>query len=215
MKSSVQYIIDALNNSDVLEKKGQIVCDLAGIKFIVNNRDILGGIIQTWFDVWMTSKNIKHSSPENSQTWPDFYLDGNIHLEVKSFNYQEGPGFDIANFSSYIRSLTEQSERLNDSYLIFGYIFDGNNLSIKEYWLKNVWEITGPSEKHHLSLQVKQNRVSNIRPKDWRTNKSVFKNRRDFVIALSKAAEKFGFCNQTDWFNAVEKDFKNKTKSKL
>lgn len=163
----------------------------------------------------MTSKNISWSPPQNSQSWPDFTLIKNTHLEVKCFNAEESPGFDIANFGSYVTSLLSVPERLDDDYIIFGYKFDGRNLSIADYWIKNVWELTGPSDTHFLNLQVKKGQVYNIRPKNWRGAGTIFNNRREFVIALSKAVEKFGYGQTNKWLTAVEAKYFAATGARL
>jgi hypothetical protein len=40
-------------------------------------------------------------------------------LQVKSFDWDRGPGFDLANFDSYCNSLLESSYRIDSDYLIF------------------------------------------------------------------------------------------------
>jgi hypothetical protein len=215
MNPKVKYILDTLDSSNVKNQNGNISCTLAGVSFYIDNRDILGGIIQSWFGEWLSTKNIEWHAPKNSQTWPDFTLEDGVHLEVKCFNYQESPGFDIANFGSYVTSLLEVPERLNDDYIVFGYTFDGVNLSITDYWVKHVWELTGPSPTHYLNLQVKKGQAYNIRPKNWRGSGEIFKNRKDFVIALSKAVEKFDFGSASDWLQKVEAKFLQNTGSTL
>lgn len=215
MNQIIASVLKKLDDSEIKDKKGQIICELAGISFYLDNRDILGGVIQSWFGEWMTSKNIAWKGPENSQTWPDFILNNNAHLEVKCFNNAESPGFDIANFTSYGDSLTEVPERLDDDYIVFGYHFDGANLSIANYWVKKVWELTGPSPLHFLNLQVKKNQPYNIRPKNWRGSGEIFSSRKDFVVAISKARKKFGIGNTSNWLQEVEKAYKQKTNQDL
>lgn len=215
MRPAVQSISNQLSSSNIKHLQGQITCSLAGVNFYIDNRDILGGIIQQWFGEWMTSKNISWSPPQNSQSWPDFTLINNTHLEVKCFNAEESPGFDIANFGSYVTSLLSVPERLDDDYIIFGYKFDGRNLSIEDYWIKNVWDLTGPSDTHFLNLQVKKGQVYNIRPKNWRGAGTIFNNRREFVTALSKAVQKFGYGQTNEWFSAVEAKYLAATGARL
>jgi hypothetical protein len=216
MKPLVQTVNQKLISSNIKNKKGQIVCDLAGISFYINNRDILGGIIQQWLGEFLDANKIKWSPPKNSQTWPDIILNNGDHLEVKCFDADESPGFDLANFGSYINSLLITPERLDDDYIIIGYQFDGQNLSIQDFWIKNIWEITGPSDTHFLNLQVKRDIVYNIRPKNWRNSNVVtFKNRREFVLALSQAVEKFDYGTSKVWFKKVEDLYKIKTSKVL
>ena len=216
MKPLVNTIFQLLNTSNVKGQQGQITCSLAGVNFYIDNRDILGGIIQQWFGEWLTVNKIKWSPPKNSQTWPDFILSNGNHLEVKCFNYEESPGFDVANFGAYINSLLLTPERLDDDYIVFGYKFDGINLSIADIWVKNIWELTGPSNTHFLNLQVKRNQVNNIRPKNWRNpSVTMFRSRREYVVALSKAVEKFGMGAASAWFAKVEALYKVKTSNNL
>ncbi len=85
-------------------------------------------------------------------------------MEVKSFDYDASPNFDIANFMTYRNSLLSHPYRLDSNYLIIGYSMKGFNIEIKDVWLKKVWEITGPMANYGLNLQVKYGEIVNIRP---------------------------------------------------
>lgn len=216
MRPAVQTLFNLLNKSNVKNNPGQIICNnLSGLTFTINNRDILGGILQQWVGEWMTANKIHWAGPTNTQSWPDFTLANNTHLEVKTFNYDESPGFDIANFASYTNSLQATPERLDDDYLILGYRFNGKDLEIIDYWIKNVWELTGPSNTNYLSLQVKNQRVYNIRPKDWRNSYNGFQSRKDFVNALADAVQKFGYGNSVTWLNSVSTLYQKHTGNQL
>jgi hypothetical protein len=217
MRPVVQTLFTALNRSNIKNVPGQMLCrNLAGLSFNINNRDIIGGVLQQWVGEWMNVNHITWSVPTNTQSFPDFILANNTHLEVKTFNYDESPGFDIANFGSYINSLLVTPERLDDDYLIIGYKFNGRDLTIVDYWFKNVWELTGPSNTNFLSAQVKGGRVYNIRPKDWRNSNNAFNSRKDFVTALSKAVQKFDYHNSgVTWFGDVANLYHQKTGNQL
>ena len=208
---TVQEIIRLLFLQEVQLQRGKINFSLANITFTVESKDVIGGILQEWFENWMKNNNIVFSKKANSQEWPDFTLANQILLEIKSFNNANAPGFDIANFDAYARSLLENPQRLDSDYLIFGYVTKDKYISIHEIWHKKVWEITGPSEKNLLTLQVKQNVPTNIRPKDWRKkNDRHFKCRRDFVVALSNALKKFKTkigVENPDWLEKVEASY--------
>lgn len=81
---------------------------------------------------------------------------------------------------------------------------------IVDFWMKYIWEMTGPSPTNILELQVKQGSPINIRPKNWRNAKNkVFANRKDFMVALNDSITKF---NRQDrfggnWLNKVSKDY--------
>ena len=88
----------------------------------------------------MIDKNITFVEMDNTQEFPDFILDPfdreNNLLEVKAFNYDAGPGFDIANFESYCDSVRIKPYRLNADYLIFFYSMNDTEIKIKNIWLK-------------------------------------------------------------------------------
>ena len=137
--------------------------------------------------------NIYFSVPNNTQEFPDFYLNPDYPnenmLEVKAFNYNASPAFDIANFESYCHSVKNKVYRLNADYLIFGYTmnFEGN-IKIEKIWLKKIWEIAGNSRRYPLKTQIKRNMIYNIRPNNsFKEGKnSIFKCKEDFLFAIYK-----------------------------
>jgi hypothetical protein len=148
---------------------------LAGIDFPVLSKDIMGSVLQEWFENWMNQNKISFSKPTNTQEPPDFYLADGGHLEVKAFNFSANPGFDLANFDAYTRSLLLHPERLDADHLVFGYALEGDSVRIVDFWVKKIWEMAGVSAVNILSLQVKQGVPVNIRPKDWRTRSGSIK----------------------------------------
>jgi type II restriction enzyme len=82
----------------------------------------------------VSKKNIDFEENTNSQTFPDFLLDKDDHkkglLEVKSFDFDRGPGFDLANFDSYCNSLLENAYRIDSNYLILAYQMNDGVISI-------------------------------------------------------------------------------------
>ena len=154
--------------------------------------------------------------PSNTQQFPDFFLDNDKPeehmLEIKSFNYNRYPAFDIANFDSYCNELKQKPYCLYADYLIFGYTMNDGLISIQKIWLKKIWEITGTSKKYPLKLQVKQNKIYNIRPNsNFKYDKEcVFKNETDFLKALLKTiklekGEKVAQKWKEEFYNNYEK----------
>jgi len=189
--SAIDEIVSLLNKQNIKGCQGQVRFELAGVSFPVLSRDIMGGVLQEWFENWMRQNNISFSKPLNTQEPPDFFLSDGTHLEVKAFNFTANPGFDLANFDAYTRSLLVHPDRLDANHLVFGYALEGEFLRVVDFWIKKIWEMAGASSKNILSLQVKQNVPVNIRPKDWRTRDASFGNRRRFVEALDAALKKF------------------------
>ncbi|HAT77050.1 MAG TPA: restriction endonuclease [Flavobacterium sp.] len=208
---SIQAIEKLLNQQNIKGQQGRISFDLAGIKFPVVSKDIIGGILQEWFEEWMKVNNISFTKPVNPQEPPDFYLSNNEHLEIKSFNHDANPAFDLANFDAYTRSLIAEPTRLDSEHLIFGYRANLKTVEIVNFWVKKIWEMTGKSDKNCLNLQVKQGVPTNIRPKDWRGRGATFSCRRDFVLALDDALNKFYPNRYQNWFTQVETEYKRKT----
>lgn len=191
--------------------KGHISVNFAGVCFNVETKDIMGGILQEWFGEWMKKQSIFFETKHNTQEFPDFILKNDSFLEVKTFDSEASPNFDVANFDAYTRSLLDCPQRLNADYLIFAYSLTPNNFEIKNIWLKKVWEITGPSQTNCLNLQVKQNVPVNIRPKTWYGKTQMFNNRSEFVSALSEALRKFNNPKFPNWKQAVAAKYKSIT----
>ena len=81
---------------------------------------------------------------------------------------------------------------LHVDYLIFGYDMDENGIvTIKDVWLKKVWEITRRMKGWSINLQVKQNVVHKIRPGVWystqKGNYPMFRRMEDLISAIEEA----------------------------
>jgi type II restriction enzyme len=213
MRPSVQVILNKLNAANVKRKPGKIVCNIAGFSFNVNKKDVIGGILEEWFGNWLISQGLNWSQP-NTQDWPDLILANGDHLEVKTFNHNATPAFDIANLGAYTKSLLISPERLDDDYIIFSYVLNQGVLHIEDYWVKNIWEISGVSAKNYIAIG---GNAVNIRPIDWRSkNCTVFGNRRAYVQAVSQAGQlKLQNFNAAHWFNQVATLYQQKTKAIL
>jgi hypothetical protein len=183
-----QVLLAKLIDAGVVGAKGGAKFGLLGLDVKVEESSAVGYLIQEWLAAWMTSQEIQHSSPDDSQKSPDFYLGNDKQtdiLEVKVF--RNNPGFDIANFEAYLDLLIEKPEHLDADYLIFEYDLVRGDLEIKNVWLKKVWEITRQSAEYPLYVQKKRDVIYNIRPGNWRATRAkyrTFENRDDFLRAL-------------------------------
>lgn len=197
MTLSAQELYEKLLTQDrILEIQGQIKFHLGDVNIVVKQRDVVGNIMQEWLEGWMKHHNITYRLNANSQMPPDFYLHESDNtkelLEVKAFNYDATPAFDIADFNAFQMEISEKPYMLHAKYLIFGYrMQEDGYVVIKGLWLKNVWEICRRSEKWPLNLQVKDNVVHKIRPAKWHsTSKSskfnIFESLEDFVSAIEQ-----------------------------
>ena len=205
MKLSAQQVFNKLMLEDkILEEEGQIKFHFANVDIIVKQKDVVGNIIQEWLQGWLNKNGIDYAPNENSQMPPDFYLNVNDKtadlLEVKAFNRNATPGFDIAGFRMYEEELIDKPYMLYVDYLIFGYeMSDEGIVTIKDLWLKKVWEITRRMEDWPINLQVKSGVVHKIRPGVWYSEKNkmpMFKCVEDFLSAIE----------QTVWQNPKTKE---------
>lgn len=172
-KLTAQNIFQKLiNDYNLLEVEGQISFNLADVGIIVKQKDVVGNIMQEWLQGWLDNNQIAYALNDNTQMPPDFYLEPDDKsknlLEVKAFNREASPGFDIADFNAYQRELIHKPYMLHVDYLIFGYeMTDQGKVIIKDLWLKKVWEICRRMEEWPLNLQVKKGVVHKIRPCTW------------------------------------------------
>lgn len=187
-----------LTDLNLNEYTGKITFNLAGISVDIDTTDTVGIILQSWLKKYMQENDIDFHEPINTQAFPDFFLgeqnDFHNMLEVKAFNYDRTPAFDIANFDSYCRSVSRCPHILDADYLIFGYSMDDcGNITIKRIWLHKIWEIAGIAKEDPLKIQKKQGRVYNIRPNTaFKTNQPLpFKSKEDFLNAIYLTINKY------------------------
>ncbi len=196
MRLTARQVYDKLINEDkILELKGQIKFYLGDVDIIVKQKDVVGNIIQEWLQGWLDKRGVEYAPSENTQMPPDFFLDTANRerglLEVKAFNRSSSPGFDIADFRMYEEEIVDKPYMLHVDYLIFGYdMSDEGVVTIKDLWLKKVWEITRSMKEWALNLQVKQGVVHKIRPGVWYSDKQsnfpMFRCLEDFISAVEE-----------------------------
>ncbi len=210
-----QQLYDELERNHIIGSTGKISIELLNVRCDVNDKSAVGNLLQEWLGAWMTNKNIYHRANPNSQEFPDFFLSTSNNsnlLEVKTFDFSKTPNFDVANFDAYVRSVMTKSYRLDADYLILGYSLTSSGLKIENIWLKKVWEITCPSEQYALKSQVKQGKIVNIRPYNFKTMSQGFQpfaTRLDFVNAIKQTLEQYQMrtVSANDWFLAVQTNY--------
>jgi hypothetical protein len=215
---SAEKLFEALKENRLIGARGQVFFEMNNIKTQVYDNSVIGNIIQEWLLSFMKEKGIYFRRPENSQEFPDYFMNEKSDLtdllEVKCF--KKSPNFDVANFSAYCRSIVSHPYRLDANYLIIEYIPDKEGVIIKNIWLKKVWEICSASERASLKIQWKQNQPFNIRPSTWYAQKPKyvsFKTRRDFVMAVKTVLDvsQFGGDWRKNWFKTVETKYFEQT----
>lgn len=221
MRLSSQEIYQKLLYEDrILELEGQIKFYLGDVNIVIRQRDVVGNIMQEWLQGWLDARGIEYAPSENSQMPPDFFLNpddktSNL-LEVKAFNRSAGPGFDIADFRMYAEEIRDKPYMLDVDYLIFGYdMSDTGIVTIKDIWLKKVWEITRRMANYPINLQVKDGVIHKIRPAIWyserSTDYSIFESLEDFISAIEETTFKEPKLRDTvasTWLSKFQRNYK-------
>ncbi len=210
-----KLLFESLKAEGMIGAFGEINFELLNTKVIISDKSSVGNLLQEWLSNWMDSKKIFHRSNVNSQMPPDFYLSEKTDrdwLEVKSFDYDKSPNFDVANFDAYVRDIKVKSYRLDADYLIIGYTLNSGVVKINNMWLKKIWEITCPSAQYSLRLQVKQDKIYNIRPYNFKSVSAgfqPFKDRLGFVVAIKETIAKYrnSQTEANEWFETVKKSY--------
>lgn len=190
-----------LDDFQIKSVKGNITFSLGNVDIIVKQRDVVGNIIQEWLEGWLRENNIYFSPNPNTQMPPDIFLSEDKKrdlVEVKAFYCKASPGFDIADFKSYVREIKEKPYMLNVKYLIFSYDMSEEGIvTITDIWLKNVWEISAAMSKQAnwtVKVQYKNKQIHKLRPANWRITTSktpVFENLEDYLAALEETIFKY------------------------
>lgn len=222
MRLSSQEIYDKLVNEDnILALEGQIKFYLGDVDIIVKQKDVVGNIMQEWLQGWLDARGIEYAPSENTQMPPDFFLNPDDRtknlLEVKAFNRNGSPGFDIADFRMYAIEIQEKPYMLDVDYLIFGYdMSDDGIVTIKDVWLKKVWEITRRMENYPINLQVKDGVIHKIRPGVWyserTTDYAIFDCLEDFISAIEETTfkePKLRGSVASTWLTVFQKNYKS------
>ncbi len=197
MRLSAQQVYDKLvTEYDILNLKGQIRFHIGDVSIVVKQKDVVGNLIQEWLMGWFHKSGVEFKLNDNTQMPPDYYLNPDDTtrdlLEVKAFNFEATPAFDIADFNAYQGEIINKPYMLHAKYLIFGYIMtDDGYVIIKQIWLKNVWEICRRMEHWSLNLQVKAGVVHKIRPCTWYSSGKVayrpFETLEHFISAIEES----------------------------
>lgn len=218
MQITATQLFQKLKAIGIEDKTGSTIFTFLGVDTKIRAKSPVGYVFQDWLENWMRTNNIDVRVPDNSQEFPDFYLNASENnkdlLEIKTFDADASPNFDVANFDAYTRSLKTKAYRLDSDYLIFSYkMTDDGDFSICDFWIKKVWEITCPSERYAIRAQIKQDVIVNIRPANWNSTNpqfKVFESRKAFVKALHSTL--LAYPNRRDvskdWYNEVAANYK-------
>ncbi len=215
-----ELYIKLVEEYKIIGETGSIKFTVKDLSILIKTKDTVGNLLQEWLKAWFQQSNIEFEENTNSQTFPDFLLDKDNHkkglLEVKSFDFDRGPGFDLANFDSYCNSLLENAYRIDSDYLILAYEMRDGVISIKNVWLKKIWELACPSGTYPLKVQEKKSIIYNIRPSIWYSERArfkPFKSKEAFLSALNNTRYQYPQTRHTNghWLRNVLKNYQEHT----
>lgn len=225
MQSNVKKIYDTLIDKNIKKTRVEIICRVGGAEFEVRNKDIMGNLIQSWLEVFLDHNKIRWDAPSNTQKYPDFILDDNQFMELKCWFKDATPAFDLANFKSLVNDLTINPKRLDSDYLIFNYGFDESGITINDFWVKKIWEITkiptGKRSQNYnlISSQIKKGTIYNLRPFNFiKSPDECIGSKKDFLVQMKKTVDHFSdqlitsaniFKNGDEWMDVVNKKMLN------
>jgi len=200
LQSLEQLYEKALN--DIKGEKGVITINIGGIPKTSRSNDIIGNCVQEWIPQWLEDNGLKLETNPSSQTFPDFTANINgkkYDMEIKCWNYNNNPAFDISNFDGFYREIYNSPAKLYAKYLIFGYSPTTHGFKVENIYHKNLWEITEKCTKYPIGLQVKQGRPFAIRPVSFhKPNHKAFADVGEFVKAIYEARKMFELSNMIE-----------------
>ena len=206
-------------NEGITRQEGKLLFEMADVEVQVDSKDVIGRVLEDWLGQWLKDNNIQFTERENSQLPPDFFLSDEFErdkmLEVKAFDSDRGPAFDIADFVGYCDDIREKPQRLDADYIIFEYSMNNGTVEITRMWMKKVWEIARPSNKWSVNVQVKRGEIYNLRPATWYSSRARFQpfsSREEFVKALHETLlqyDKVDNDKYEDWFEEVKENYED------
>ena len=166
------------------------------------------------------ARGIEYDPNPNTQMPPDVYLNPQDHtknlLEVKAFNRESSPAFDIADFKAFVNELIEKPYHLDTDFLIFGYVMDEKtgDVVIKDLWLKKIWEITKTMDNWPITVQYKNGILQKMRPGNWYTtrgNTKMFETKEDYLAAFEETIYQNPETRSqgAQWKNRFKRSYKN------
>ena len=117
----------------------------------------------------------------------------------------------------YAAEIQEKPYMLDVDYLIFGYDMSADGIvTIKDVWLKKVWQITRRMENFPINLQIKEGVIHKIRPGVWyserATDYAIFDCLEDFISAIEETTfkePKLRTSVASTWLTVFQKKYKD------
>ena len=229
VRMTAQEIYDALLYRDKIKSaKGQITFKLCDIKVIVTSKDIVGGAIENWLNEWLKTNNVDFEFNALTQSKPDLFLNTNDKkkdlLEVKAFNRNAGPAFDLADFFGFADEIIHKPYLLDLDCLVFGYNMneETGDITVTDLWLKKIWQLAATSGEWPLKVQGTKDKtiIKKVRPGTWYSNRSTYKcfeSMLDFLSAYEQTLFDYQATRSraSNWKFQLKQSYKNYYKEDL
>lgn len=197
IKVSAEDVYKALKDDfGFINATGGIKFKIKEFSIVVEQNNVVGNILEEWLARWLDHKGFKNEHNLRQEA-PDFWLDPDNKetdwLEIKSFT--GSPNFDLSNFMSYINEVLEKPYKLHTKFLLIKYKSEKGIVTIENFWLKNIWEISSPSKSWPVKVQCKKGIIYNLRPSTWYAENPDFKSfasMEHFLAALEETIYKYG-----------------------
>jgi type II restriction enzyme len=93
---------------------------------------------------------------------------------------------------------------------------EGSQISIKNLWLKKIWELSCPSSTYPIKVQEKKQVIYNLRPGTWYSEKTKFKpfaTKEEFLAALNETRYQYPQTRHHNghWLSRVLKNYEAHT----
>ena len=188
-----------LSKEKLEEQHGTIAVTFANRNHVYTGNDVIGNCLQEWLPDWFQFLGVNIRPGNGTQTFPDFIANFNgteYAVEVKAWNINNRPAFDLANFQSFLETTYYSPGKLNAEYFILGYkpVDDGfsQGFIVKKVFLKHIWEIMSSSKKYPIGLQVKRGYPYAMRPFDfYKKPNECFHTKQDFILAVTETFKMF------------------------
>ena len=176
---------------------GTITITFANRSHVYTGNDVIGNCLQEWLPNWFQFLGVDIQPGSGTQVFPDFTANFNnveYAVEVKAWNINNSPAFDLANFQSFLETTYSSPGKLNAQYFILGYRPEEDGFSqgfiVERVFLKHIWEITSSTKKYPIGLQVKRGNPYAMRPYNfYKRPNSCFRSKQEFILAVKAAIE--------------------------
>ncbi|MBT8897298.1 NgoBV family restriction endonuclease [Lactobacillus delbrueckii subsp. bulgaricus] len=197
-----------LLTKEILNQNGAITITINAIAEISHSNDIVGNCLQEWLPEWFEDNGLKIIATDKTQEFPDFtayFEDEVVPIDIKCWNYENSPAFDIANFDSFYNVLYNDPKKLFAKYMTIGYVPTKHGFTIKYTDIKSLAELLGPSKKYPIGLQVKRGRPYAVRPANFKKKDyKHFENLDELILAVKDTRDMFPLSREEEKYTSTQ-----------